>query len=178
MLRRKVVQSGFICMLFFSQLIQAQIISISGKLTDPTGKPVVSGSIRIMNTNRGASSDSVGSFNLRLKRSDSILISAIGYGDIVFVAGNRTNLVVVLRPAPKSLREVVVSGASQNTGIPSPEEVTREEIVQEYLQGVKIVDRQIDEGHKTCSATAVMLKNQILSTPAPDNLDPTPTVIR
>lgn len=39
-------------------------------------------------------------------------------------------------------------------------EVTREEIVQEYLQGVKIVDRQIDESGKTCSATAVMPKTQ------------------
>jgi hypothetical protein len=57
-------------------------------------------------------------------------------------------------------------------------EVTREEIVQEYLQGVKIVDRQIDEGSKTCSATAVMLKNQVQPKPAPDHLDPTPIVIR
>ena len=57
-------------------------------------------------------------------------------------------------------------------------EVTREEIVQEYLQGVKIVDRQIDEDSKTCSATAIMLKNQIQPKPAPDHLDPTPTVIR
>ena len=57
-------------------------------------------------------------------------------------------------------------------------EVTREEIVQEYLQGVKIVDRQIDENSKTCSATAVMLKNQVQPKPAPDHLDPTPTIIR
>ena len=57
-------------------------------------------------------------------------------------------------------------------------EVTREEVVQEYLQGVKIVDRQIDETNKICSATAVMLKNQIQPRPAPDHLEPTPTVIR
>ena len=37
-------------------------------------------------------------------------------------------------------------------------ELTREEIVQEYLQGVKIVDRQIDEENKICTATAVMPK--------------------
>jgi hypothetical protein len=37
-------------------------------------------------------------------------------------------------------------------------ELTREEIVQEYLLGVKIVDRQIDEEQKICTATAVMLK--------------------
>lgn len=40
-------------------------------------------------------------------------------------------------------------------------EVIREELVQEYLQGVKIVDRRLDEEHKTCSATAVMPKDQI-----------------
>lgn len=45
-------------------------------------------------------------------------------------------------------------------------ELTREEIVQEYLQGVKIVDRQIDEEGKTCSATAVMPKSQIQPKPA------------
>lgn len=57
-------------------------------------------------------------------------------------------------------------------------ELTREEIVQEYLQGVKIVYRQIDEDAKTCSATAVMPKSQIQPKPAPDRLEPTPTVIR
>lgn len=57
-------------------------------------------------------------------------------------------------------------------------EVIREEIVQEYLQGVKIVDRHIDEEQKTCSATAVMPKNQIAPKPAPDVPEPTPTVIR
>jgi hypothetical protein len=57
-------------------------------------------------------------------------------------------------------------------------EVTREEIVQEYLQGVKIVDRQIDDEKKICSATAVMPKSQIQSLPAPDHSEITPTVTR
>lgn len=35
-------------------------------------------------------------------------------------------------------------------------EVVREEIVQEYLQGVTIVDRRIDDDTKTCTAVAVM----------------------
>jgi|SRR5689334_1646594 hypothetical protein len=57
-------------------------------------------------------------------------------------------------------------------------EVTREEIVQEYLQGVKIVDRQIDEEKKTCSATAVMPKNQIQPKPVSVPPEPTSAVIR
>lgn len=40
-------------------------------------------------------------------------------------------------------------------------ELTREEIVQEHLLGVKIIDRQIDEEKKVCTATAVMLKTPI-----------------
>jgi hypothetical protein len=40
-------------------------------------------------------------------------------------------------------------------------ELTREELVQEYLQGVKIVDRRIDEENKICTATAVMLKTSL-----------------
>jgi hypothetical protein len=53
-------------------------------------------------------------------------------------------------------------------------ELTREEIVQEYLQDVKIVDRRIDEENKICTATAVMSKRQVLpklpdQTPSPSD---------
>lgn len=40
-------------------------------------------------------------------------------------------------------------------------ELTREEIVQEYLQDVKIVESRIDDEHKTCTAMAVMSRNQV-----------------
>jgi hypothetical protein len=39
-------------------------------------------------------------------------------------------------------------------------ELIREEIVEEYLQGVEIVEVRIDEGSQVCLATAVMSKNQ------------------
>lgn len=45
-------------------------------------------------------------------------------------------------------------------------EIVREEIVQEYLQGVTIVDRRIDDEAKTCSAVAVMPKTKLYSPPA------------
>jgi hypothetical protein len=55
-------------------------------------------------------------------------------------------------------------------------ELTREEIVQEYLQDVKIVDRRIDEEQKTCTAIAVMLKSPITPKPALDLPEASPTV--
>lgn len=77
------------------------------------------------------------------------------------------------------VKEHMVDRIRERTGREAEQdiEVTREEIVQEYLQGVKIVDRQIDEEGKTCSATAVMPKSQIQPKPAPDRIEPAPTVV-
>lgn len=47
-------------------------------------------------------------------------------------------------------------------------ELTREEIVQEYLQDVKIIDRRIDEEDKICTATAIMPKSRVQLKPAAD----------
>ena len=78
------------------------------------------------------------------------------------------------------VKEHMVDRIRERTGREAEQDIdlTREEIVQEYLQGVKIVDRQIDEENKTCSATAIMPKNQVQPKPAPDRVEPTPTVIR
>lgn len=57
-------------------------------------------------------------------------------------------------------------------------ELTREEIVQEYLQGVKIVDHQVDEERKICQATAVMPKSQIQPKPAADGQESAPAAGR
>jgi hypothetical protein len=46
-------------------------------------------------------------------------------------------------------------------------EVVREELVQEYLQGVKITDRRVDEAQKTCSATAIMPAHPAPMVPSP-----------
>lgn len=39
-------------------------------------------------------------------------------------------------------------------------ELIREEIVEEYLQGVEVVEIHVDEGHQACFVTVVMSKNQ------------------
>ena len=72
----------------------------------------------------------------------------------------RTDLAKQIRVLVK---EHMVDRVRDRTGRETEQdiELTREEIVQEYLQGVKIVDRQIDEEGKTCSATAIMPKSQI-----------------
>jgi hypothetical protein len=48
-------------------------------------------------------------------------------------------------------------------------EVVREEIVQEYLQGVTIIDRRVDDEAKTCTAVAVMPKPTLQAPPAAES---------
>jgi hypothetical protein len=78
------------------------------------------------------------------------------------------------------VKERMVDRTRERTGKEAEQdiELTREEIVQEYLQGVKIVDHRIDEEHKTCTATAVMSRSQIQLKPEPATPDILPSVIR
>jgi hypothetical protein len=56
--------------------------------------------------------------------------------------------------------------------------LTREEIVQEYLQGVKIIDRQVDEEKKICTATAVMPRNKLQQSPPANDPSAPPPIVR
>ena len=80
--------------------------------------------------------------------------------------------VLVKEHATDRLRERTGREAEQDI------EVVREEIVQEYLQGINIIDRRTDEEAKTCSATAVMPKIQLPSASSPpastSSIQPTP----
>jgi hypothetical protein len=89
----------------------------------------------------------------------------------------RTDLAKQIRVLVK---EHMIDRVRERTGREAEQdiELTREEIVQEYLQGVKIVDRRVAEDSKTCSATAVMPKNQILPKPELGRPELTPTVGR
>jgi hypothetical protein len=67
------------------------------------------------------------------------------------------------------IKEHLVDRTRERTGkeVDQQIELTREEIVQEYLHDVKIVDHRIDEVHKTCTATAVMARIQVPLKPDP-----------
>jgi hypothetical protein len=89
----------------------------------------------------------------------------------------RTDLAKQIRVLVK---EHMIDRVRERSGRESEQdiELTREEIVQEYLEDVKIVDRQIDEENKTCTATAVMPKSRIAPKPASDISEPTSTGTR
>ncbi len=79
----------------------------------------------------------------------------------------RTDLAKQIRVLVK---EHLIDRVRERSGRESEQdiELTREEIVQEYLQDVKIVDRRIDEEQKICTATVVMPKSHVPMQPAGD----------
>ncbi len=87
----------------------------------------------------------------------------------------RTDLAKQIRVLVK---EHMIDRVRERSGRESEQdiELTREEIVQEYLQDVKIVDRRIDEENKICTATAVMPKSHVQLKPATDQ-EASPAVI-
>jgi hypothetical protein len=89
----------------------------------------------------------------------------------------RTDLAKQIRVLVK---EHMIDRVRERSGRESEQdiELTREEVVQEYLQDVQIMDRRIDEENKTCTATAVMLKSRIAPKLAPDRSAPTSAVTR
>lgn len=85
----------------------------------------------------------------------------------------RTDLAKQIRVMVK---EHLVDRVRERTGREGEQdiELTREELVQEYLLGVKIVDRRVDEDNKVCTATAVMLKSPMPPKQASDLDTPPP----
>jgi hypothetical protein len=88
----------------------------------------------------------------------------------------RTDLAKQIRVLVK---EHMVDRVRERSGRESEQdiELTREEIVQEYLQGVTIVDRHIDEANHLCTATAVMPKTPVPPKQASDG-EALPSVAR
>jgi hypothetical protein len=136
---KKIIFPFFIFLAICHQTIEAQAIRVSGKITDPFGRPVVAASVKVINAKQGTSSDTMGVFTINVKANDELIISAIGFADTTVSIGKLRNLMVSLVPKAKALKEVVVSGSNSNSGLPSPEEATREEIItstfENYLHG-------------------------------------------
>jgi hypothetical protein len=68
------------------------------------------------------------------------------------------------------VKEHMIDRIREHSGKEADQDIqlTREEIVQEYLQGVTIIDRRVDEEKKLCSATAVMPRSRLQPSPPPD----------
>jgi TonB-linked SusC/RagA family outer membrane protein len=86
----------------------AQNKTITGKVVDLSGEPIIGASIKVVGTTTGTITDAKGFFTLTKVSKDKLLISYIGYKSTEEEIGNRTIINVTLMEDAKMLQEAVV----------------------------------------------------------------------
>ena len=83
--------------------------SVSGKVTDKTGEPLVGASVLIKGTTNGTMTDVDGNYSLSGLKSNSVLVfSSIGFETQEVSVGNRNVINVTLAEEAEFLNDVVV----------------------------------------------------------------------
>ena len=87
-------------------------VSVTGKIRDAKGNPIVGASILVQGTTIGVSSDADGAFALQVPppaADRQLEISFIGYNPVSFVVGSRTAFDVTLEETASEIESVVVT---------------------------------------------------------------------
>src|SRR5579863_9860198 len=95
--------------------LHAQLTQITGKVTDATGTPIPSATIRVKGSKGGTSADLQGVFSLKAAANSTLIISGIGYETREVRVGSEGMITVQLAVDTKSLSEVVVTGTGVAT---------------------------------------------------------------
>ena len=89
----------------------AQNRTISGKVVDANGDPVIGAAVTVVGNSRiGAATDLNGAFTLSVPAGANISVESIGYKGQTFAIGNQTNFNIVLEEDTEMLEETVVIG--------------------------------------------------------------------
>ncbi|MDH5398196.1 MAG: SusC/RagA family TonB-linked outer membrane protein [Cyclobacteriaceae bacterium] len=87
----------------------SQDMTVTGKITDEQGEPIIGASVIVKGTTRGSITDLEGNFSLRASRGEVLEVSFIGYAaQELEVTGE--SLSVSLREDITNLEEVIISG--------------------------------------------------------------------
>lgn len=89
---------------------QQQSKTITGKVIDQNGDPVVGANVIEKGTTNGSITDQDGRFTLSVSPGASLLISYIGYNTQEIVIGNKSDFTIHLTEDTQSIEEVVVIG--------------------------------------------------------------------
>lgn len=103
----------WIAILFMTQAIHAQQVSVKGTVISATDQfPVIGASVIEKGTTNGTITDMDGNFSLSVANGAIIQISYIGFVTQEIPADGKTNLEIILKENTQALSEVVVTGYS------------------------------------------------------------------
>lgn len=117
---------------------------LSGAVRSASGKPIPFASIWVKDTRKGGKSDDNGRFFVYdIKPSDVIIVTALGYKDASAVAGNRTELSIIMEEEENVLEEIVISTGyqkiSKERATGSASVITRKEL--EKISSPNLIQR-------------------------------------
>lgn len=93
--------------------VWAQTRTITGKVSDENGGPLVGASVTVKGTNLGTTTDDAGNFSLSVPASArALVVSSVNFKTQEIGIGNRSNFSVSLQSGTADLEEVVVVGYS------------------------------------------------------------------
>jgi len=123
---------------------QPSPITVSGKVTDTLGTPLIGATITNRKINKTWLTDDKGDFSVKAEQGDELTISYIGYKPIIItVTGNLPYLNLQLLPEISGLKEVIVSTGYQT--LPKERATGSFEVVDKELlnrsTGTNILDR-------------------------------------
>lgn len=112
---RKILCSLLAVLLMLIQIgVQAQERTVSGKVSDATGMPLLGASVTVKGSTLGTSTDAEGSFSLRVPaNAKTLTISAVGFASQDLTIGSKSVFDVSLTVEGKGLDEVIITGYGQ-----------------------------------------------------------------
>lgn len=87
----------------------AQSRTVTGRVTDENGEPVIGATVKVLGTGKGAGTDEKGRFSLNVTGSNTLVFTSIGFRSDTIVA-DRDELNVRMHTSSSSLNDVVVVG--------------------------------------------------------------------
>ena len=95
-------------LILLSIAVYAQENTVTGKVYDVSGEPIIGASVVIQGTTQGTITDMDGDFQLKAQPSQTLVVSFLGYKDVILLIGIKINFKVTLEEDCKNLDEVVV----------------------------------------------------------------------
>ena len=90
--------------------IQQQVKTVSGKIVDQNGEPIIGANVVEKGTTNGTVTDMEGKFSIDIASGSTLMNSYIGYVEQIIPVTGKERLDIVLKEDSQSLDEVVVVG--------------------------------------------------------------------
>ncbi len=98
--------------IYKQQAAETQPVTVTGRVTDANGQPVIGASVIVRGTTLGVSTDTEGRFTLKVPApaaSQTLEVSYLGYETATIPVGSRTSFAVTLRESTSEIEQVVVT---------------------------------------------------------------------